>query len=119
MNSHAPILTVALVAIASASFAQQTMTFRLERGEKNVAACSGADGAMQRQQTATIADNVATLKSNGGINDKAKMVTAGVYRTRWSVSGINLDIELNTTASPATLTATEAKLGCRWSGKAS
>ncbi|HEY6982611.1 hypothetical protein [Reyranella sp.] len=46
------------------------------------------------------------------------MVSPGIYRTRWSLSGLTYDIEVNTSGSPATLSVAEPKLGCRWSGKA-
>ena len=73
---------------------------------------------MSRPQTVTIADNVATIKSNGGINDKAKMVSAGIYRTKWSLGTITYDIEINASAKPATISVAEPKLGCKCSGTA-
>lgn len=41
------------------------------------------------------------------------------YRTKWAAGGITYEIEINTTASPATMAVAEPKLGCKWSGKAS
>lgn len=120
MKTRLVLLSAALATLATASLAQQPaqpMTFRLSAG-RNPASCSGLDAALSRPQTVTIANDVAILKSNGGINDKAKMTAPGVYKTKWSASGATLDIEVNTTASPATLLVTEPKLGCKWSGKA-
>jgi hypothetical protein len=118
MTCRTIALAGALTLLAATSFAQQPMTFRLETGDRNPSACAQADASMSRPQTVTIANDVATLKSNGGINDKARMVSPRIYRTRWSLSGVTFDIEVNTSGSPATLSVAEPKLGCRWSGKA-
>jgi len=111
------MMTIGLGVAATAALAQQPpMSFRLAAAGKNPSACLGADAAMSRPQTVTIAGNVATIKSNGGINDKANMVSPGVYKTKWSLNGITYDIEINTTAKPATVSVVEPKLGCKWSG---
>ncbi len=119
MNARIPALAAIMAMVATASFAQQPMTFRLAAAERNPMSCSQADASMSRPQTVAIAQGVALLTSNGGINDKARLVSPGVYRTRWSSGGITYDIEVNTTTSPATLLVSEPKLGCKWSGKAS
>lgn len=74
---------------------------------------------MSRQQVVTIANDVAILKSSGGINDKAKMVSSGIYRAKWSLGSTSYDIEVNTSVTPPTPSVTEPKLHCKWSGKAS
>jgi len=112
-------LSALLVSLASAALAQAPMSFRLEKNDRNPSSCSGGDAAMSRPQSVTIANNVAAIKSNGGINDNAKMLSPGLYRTRWAAGGVTYEIEINTTASPATMTVAEPKLGCKWSGKAS
>ncbi len=120
MKTRLIVLSAALATLATVSFAQQPaqpMTFRLA-AERNPTSCTGLDAALSRPQTVTIANDAAILKSNGGINDKARMTAPGVYKTKWSANGATLDIEVNTTASPATLLVTEPKLGCKWSGKA-
>lgn len=111
-------LSALFVALTSAALAQESMSFRLEKSDRNPTSCSAGDTAMSRPQSVTIANNVAAIKSNGGINDNAKMVNPGIYRTKWAAGGITYEIEINT-ASPATMTVAEPKLGCKWSGKAS
>ena len=111
-------MAAAIASLASAAVAQQAMSFRLEKSDRNPSSCAAGDAAMSRPQTVTIANNVAAIKSNGGINDNAKMTSAGIYRTKWSAGGITYEIEVNTTTSPATLSVAEPKLGCKWSGKA-
>jgi hypothetical protein len=119
MSSKTLVLAAGLAALASAAVAQsQPYNIRLEKSPKNATTCMGPDATMSRVQTVTVEGDVAVLKSNGGINDKAKMVSPGVYRTRWSLSGINFDIEFNNSAAPATLTVNEKQFGCSWSGKA-
>jgi hypothetical protein len=113
------VTSALLMSLASAAFAQAPMSFRLEENDRNPSSCSAGDAAMSRPQSVTVENNVAVLKSNGGINDKAKMASPGFYRTKWAAGGITYDIEINTTASPATMTVAELKLGCKWSGKAS
>ena len=111
----------ALMVSATAAFAQQpaAMTFRLTPGDRNPSSCAAADASMSRVHTVTVAGDVATIKSNGGISDKAKSAGPGKYATRFSLSGLTLDITVDTSASPATLTAAETKLGCKWTGTAS
>lgn len=110
-----------LALIGSAAYAQQPaeMSFRLTAGDRNPSACIGADASMSRVQTVTIVGDMAVLKSNGGINDKAKQASPGIYKTKWSAGGFTYDIEVNTTVSPKILTVAEAKLGCKWAGNAS
>ena len=120
MKASLILSPAALGTFATVSFAQQPaqpMTFRLA-AERNPTSCAGLDAALSRTQTVTIANDVAILKSNGGINEKAKMTAPDAYKTTWSASGATLDIEVNTTASPVTLLVTESKLGCKWVGKA-
>ena len=73
---------------------------------------------MSRQHTVTIVGDTAVVKSTGGIDDVAKQVTPGVYRTKFSTGGATLDIVFDKSASPVTLSASEPKLGCKWSGAA-
>ena len=119
MTKPTVLLAGGMILLASGALAQQPMTFRLAAGDRNPSSCTQADASMSRVQTVTIANNVAVLKSNGGINDSAKMTAPGIYKTKWSLSSITYDIEINTTASPATLSVAEPKIGCKWSGKAS
>ena len=113
------ILSALVAGLASAALAQAPMAFRLEKNDRNPSSCSAGDAAMSRPQSVTVANNVAAIKSNGGINDNAKMVNPGIYRTKWAAGGITYEIEINTTTSPATMAVAEPKLGCKWSGKAS
>lgn len=117
---RATVTSAALfAALTSAALAQEPMSFRLERNDRNPSSCSAGDAAMSRLQSVTIANNVAAIKSNGGINDNAKMVGPGIYRTKWAAGGVTYEIEINTTASQATMVVAEPKLGCKWSGKVS
>jgi hypothetical protein len=95
------------------------LTFRLEKNERNPGSCMALDATLSRQHTVTIVGDTAVVKSAGGIDDVAKQVSPGVYRTKLSVSGATLDIVFDVSTSPKTLSATEAKLGCKWSGAAS
>lgn len=118
MLRYASMMSTVLVAGVALAQQPAVYTFRLDKAERNPASCAAADAALSRPQTVTVGDGVATLKSNGGINDRAKMVKPGIYQARWSLSGVNYDIEVDTTASPATLAVSERNLGCKWSGKA-
>ena len=60
-----------LVACSVSAGAQQSLSVRLTAGDRNPSACTAGDAAMSRPQTVTIANDVATIKSNGGINDRA------------------------------------------------
>ena len=119
MNRISVLMAAAIASFAAVAIAQQAMSFRLEKSDRNPSSCAAGDAAMSRPQTVTIANNVAAIKSNGGINDNAKMTSAGIYSTKWSAGGITYEIEVNTTTSPATLSVAEPKLGCKWSGNAS
>jgi hypothetical protein len=119
MNHRSFLLATATTVAATAALAQQPLIFRLGASDRNPGSCDAADASMSRLQSVTIAGDAAQIKSNGGINDVAKMVSPGVYRTKWRLGGITYDIEVDTTTSPATLSVAEPKLGCRWSGSAS
>lgn len=111
----------AAIWVAAASFgaqAQAPLSFRLDKSDRNPMSCSAGDAAMSRPQSVTIANDVAMIASNGGINDKAKMTKPGVYHTKWSLGVITYDIEINAGATPPTMTVVEPKLGCKWSGQA-
>lgn len=124
MRYRSLIMTAAIAMVATSAFGQQPTAFsvRLEKGDRNTSACTTLDAAMSRPHTVTITGDTAVVKSNGGIDDKAKQTRPGIYTTKFSVSGglsnATLDIVVDTTVSPPTLTATEAKIGCKWSGKA-
>ncbi len=116
------IMTVALATLcglADAAPAQGQMTFRLAAADRNPSVGVRNDAPMSRRHTVTIENNTAVIKWNGGINDTAKMVSAGIYRTQWSAAGGTYDIEINISAAPATFSVTDAKVGCKWSGRAS
>jgi len=119
MVRTAPVVVCVLVPVAFVAMAQTAMSFRLDKSDRNPTSCAGGDAAMSRPQQVTISNDVAIIASNGGINDKAKMVKAGLYHTKWSAGGITYEIDINTTASPATMTVSEPKLGCKWTGNAS
>lgn len=110
--------SVLLISFTFAAMAQGAMSFRLEKNDNNPTSCSRGDASMLRPQSVTIENNTAVIKSNGGINDKAKMASPGIYRTKWAMGGITYDIEVNTITTPATMSVAELKLGCKWSGKA-
>lgn len=115
-------MTVALATLcglADAALAQGQMTFRLAAGDRNPSVCLRADAGWSRPHTVIIENNVAAIKWKGGINDTATMVSPGIYRTRWSFAGGTYDIEINASAAPATVTVTDAKVGCKWTGLAS
>jgi len=116
MTFRAMALSLVIGMLATSALAQQPLTFRLKAGDRNPSACLAADPSMSRPQTVTIAGGVATIRSNGGINDTAKLTSPGIYRTKWSLNGITYDIEINASVSPATASVVEPKLGCRWSG---
>lgn len=109
---------LALISVTAYTQQPAAMNFRLSAVDKNPSGCKSADTSLSRQQTVTIAGDTAVLKSNGGINDKAKQTSPGVYKTKWSANGTTYDIEVNTTTSPKTLVVAEVKMGCKWMGSA-
>ena len=120
MFSRTIALATAIAAVAAASVAQQPAAFsvRLEKSDQNPTGCTALDPAMSRQHTVTIVGNTAVVKSAGGIDDVAKQTTPGVYKTKFAISGATLDIVVDTTSSPRTLTATAPRMGCKWTGAA-
>jgi hypothetical protein len=116
------IMTFALATLcglADAALAQGQMTFRLAAGDRNPSVCVRADTGWALPHTFIIANNAAVIRWHAGINDTAKMVSPGIYRTRWSFAGGTYDIEINASAVPATVSVTDAKVGCKWTGQAS
>lgn len=84
------IMTVALATLcglADAALAQGQLTLRLAAGDRNPSVCFRVDAALSQPHTVTIANNAAVIKWSGGINHTAKIVSPGIYRTKWSVAG--------------------------------
>ena len=118
MTKPSAVIFAAVMCLAWGAQSQSALSFRLDRSDRNPAACSAGDAAMSRPQGVAIANDVAVISSSGGINDKAKLAKPGTYHTKWSLGGITYDIEINVGTSPATMTVVEPKLGCKWSGQA-
>ena len=110
-------LLAAIAAIGAATEAgAQTapIEFRVVAANGNPAACVNLDPALSRVHTITQVGDKALLKSAGGINDTLKQTAPGVYKTRLSLNGVNLDVTADASKSPKTLEVTEASRGCHW-----
>ncbi len=101
--------------LAFPAFAQdKPIEFRLAPAESNPVGCRALDPALSRVHTVTRTGNTATIKSAGGVDDTLKQKTPNVYTTVFALSGTRLDVVVDASATPRTLTVVEAQRGCKW-----
>ena len=110
-----PTVLFASFLVSMAVYAQdKPIEFRLEGAKTNPVGCMSLDSALSRVHTFTPNGDAAIIKSAGGIDDKMKQTSPGIYKTDFSMAGVRLDVVADTSATPRTLTVAEAQRGCKW-----
>jgi hypothetical protein len=113
------MMVVALAGLPSAAFGQDSVTsFMLVAAPNNIQGCHAADTAISRPYTVTVKGSEVTIKSSGGIDDKMKLVSPGVYHTTFALGMMHLDLTAEVAATPKKLTVVSKSLGCHWSATA-
>lgn len=111
-------VAIAVVAAGAALAQQSAQTFRLSKNPSNIGACMALDAAMGRDHTVTPAGDKAVLTFPGGTPQNMQQTSPGVYRAQFSLGRVTIEFVADMSKSPKTLTATDARDGCRWSGTA-
>ena len=109
---------VAAIAAHDASAQTAPIEFRVVAAKGNPSGCISLDASLSRVHTITLMGDKAMLKSSGGINDTLKQTVPNVYKTRFGLGGVNLDVVADASKSPKTLEVTEASRGCHWNAVA-
>lgn len=122
MKVRNAIAAIAIVAIAVAGLplpvsAQDSVTqFDLVAAANNIQGCHAADTAISRPYTVTVKGADVHIKSPGGIDDRMKLASPGVYTTTFAMGMLHLDITAELAVTPKKLTVVSKSLGCRWNG---
>ena len=107
-------IVAALITAATASAQDRPIEFRLAGATTNPVGCMSMDSSLTRVHTVTLNGDTAIIKSAGGIDDKLKQTSPGIYKTVFSMGGVRLDVVADATSTPRTLTVVEAQRGCKW-----
>ncbi|MGE0154026.1 MAG: hypothetical protein AB7R90_15530 [Reyranellaceae bacterium] len=105
--------------VAAVAQAQQPEVYkaRLEPEARNVGLCIELDTSLRREHTLTVTGDAATLASSGGIRANMKQISPKVYENATVQMGANQFRSVaDLSKTPATLTISDNRLGCRWSG---
>ncbi|MEI7871301.1 MAG: hypothetical protein WCK95_04230 [Alphaproteobacteria bacterium] len=109
---------IGLLLAAAANAQSAPIEFRVVAAKGNPAGCTSLDASLSRVHTITLMGDKALLKSSGGINDTLKQTSPDIYKTRFGLGGVNLDVVADAGAKPRTLQVTEASRGCHWNAVA-
>jgi hypothetical protein len=109
---------IGLVVAAAVNAQTAPIEFRVVPAKGNPSGCTNLDASLSRVHTITLMGDKALLKSSGGINDTLKQTSPDIYKTRFSLGGVNLDVVADAGANPRTLQVTEASRGCHWNAVA-
>ena len=110
---------VASVLLSGMALAQQPATYkaRLAPDAKNIGLCNELDSGLAREQTVTVTPTGATLVGAGGNKSTMKLTSPNVYQDNRMQMGANQFLVVaDLTKTPKTLTVTDNRLGCRWTG---
>jgi hypothetical protein len=100
---------------AVAVAAEDSVTrFRLAGEPNNQTTCRSLDAVLARPHTVTVKAGDVEITSAGGIEGRMKPVRNGVYRVRFELSGLSLDVVADLGAAPRTLTVSDGQRGCKW-----
>jgi len=105
------ILLLPAIAVA----AEDSVTrYRLLADPDNMDSCRLLDPVLARPHTVTVKAGDVEITSAGAIEGRMREVRAGIYSVVFELSGQRLNVVVDLSVAPKTLTVFEPRLGCKW-----
>ena len=110
----AAVVAVLLLPAIAVAAGDSVSRYRLVADPSNTDNCRLLDPVLARPHTVTVKTGDVEITSAGGVEGRMREVRAGVYSVTFELSGQRLDVVVDLSVAPKTLTVSEPQFGCKW-----
>lgn len=110
----AAVVAILLLPAIAAATEDSVTRYRLAADPRNRESCRLLDPVLARPHTVTVKAGDVEITSAGAIEGRMREVLPGIYSVVFELSGLRLDVVVDLSVAPKTLTVSEPQLGCKW-----
>ena len=116
MNINRALAAVVAILLPGGAAAADDLVarYRLVADPGNASSCRALDPVLARPHTITAKSHDVEITSAGAIEGRMREMRAGVYGVVFELSGLRLNVVVDLSVAPRTLTVSEPQLGCKW-----